>query len=48
LIDRTGEGESLTIRALTDQDFYDICLQRKSNKWAVPQSKDELYSWYVG
>lgn len=29
-------------------DSIHICLQRKSNKWAVPQSKDELYSWYVG
>jgi hypothetical protein len=48
LLDATDGGESLTIRALTDQDFYEICLQRKSNKWAVPQSKDELYSWYVG
>ena len=46
--DGAGGGECLTIRALTDQDFYEICLQRKLNKWAVPQSKDELYSWYVG
>jgi len=48
LVDGTGGEERLTIQALTDQDFDEICLQRRSDKWAVPQSKDELYSWYVG
>lgn len=47
LVDGTGGEERLTIHALTDQDFDEICLQRRSDKWAVPQSKDELYSWYV-
>ena len=48
LVDGTGEEERLTIQALTDQDFDEICLQRKANKWEVPQSRDEMYSWYAG
>ena len=48
LIAGTGGEERLTIRAITDHDFYEICLQRKSHKWSVPKSKEELFSWYVG
>ncbi len=43
----SGE-EHITIRAMTDHDFNEICLQRRLNNWAVPRSKEELYSWYAG
>ena len=48
LIDSNNGGELLTIRRFTDTDFDEVCNQRRLNKWAVPHSKDELYSWYVG
>jgi hypothetical protein len=48
LVERKSGMEYLTIRPLTDQDFQEVCTQRKANKWAVPKSKDELYSWYAG
>ena len=43
-----GGEEQITIRAMTDHDFYEICVQRRLNNWAVPRSKEELFSWYAG
>ena len=39
--------ERLTIHAITDKDFESICEQRRKHNWAVPRSKEELFSWYA-